>query len=114
MVNTLEALFGAIYLDKGLKNIDKILHKLLFPYIDEIVECDLHRDPKSYLQELAQERKGITPHFKVLKSEGPDHRKVFTVGAFLGGDCVAKGKGSSKQKASVDSAKNALKALRWE
>jgi len=114
LANTFEAVLGAIYLDSGLKNCQKILEKFLFPKINQIVEENLHKDAKSLLQELAQEKKAITPHFEVLSQVGPDHAKIFEVGAFLAQKCVGKGKGSSKQKASNEAAKNALVNLNWQ
>ncbi len=113
LANTFEAVIGAIYLDSGLREVEKILKEFLYPEIDEIIAQNLHKDSKSLFQELAQEKKSITPHFEVLKESGPDHNKKFIVGAYLDEKCIAKGKGSSKQKASIDAAFNALKKLKW-
>ena len=65
-------------------------------------------DPKSKFQELAQEKLGVTPHYKVLGEWGPDHNKNFEVGVFIHDKQVAKGVGASKQEAEVAAAQNGL------
>ena len=111
LADLMEALIGALYLDFGIETVTELLHRELFPRLPDIVKHNLHRDPKSEYQEWAQEQCDITPEYRVLREEGPDHQKVFTVGVFLGTEKQAEGKGSSKQKAEVSAAKNAL-ALR--
>ncbi|MCT4591880.1 MAG: ribonuclease III [Candidatus Gracilibacteria bacterium] len=113
LANVFEALVGAIYLDSSLEEVDRILRKFLFPEIKNIIKHKLHKDPKSLFQEYAQERVNTTPHFELISEKGPDHNKVFVVGAYLGERCVAEGRGSSKQKASSDAAKNAIINLNW-
>ena len=108
LANTFEALIGAIYLDRGFEKADEFLKEYLFDYIDEIVAKKLHKDPKSYFQEQAQEHVRITPEYKLVKHEGPDHDRVFVMSVYLGDEKVAEGKGSSKQKAEVAAARNAL------
>ncbi len=108
LANTFEALIGAIYLDQGFEKADEFLKKHLFDYIDEIVAKKLYKDPKSYFQEQAQEHVRITPEYKLVKHEGPDHDRVFVMAVYLGDEEVARGEGSSKQKAEVDAARKAL------
>lgn len=114
LANAFEALIGAIYIDQGWDVsrafvLDHVVSKL--PYI---LEHGLYMDPKSKFQEAAQEKEGVTPTYKVLKEDGPDHAKHFTVGVFLGDEMVAEGGGTSKQEAQVEAAKRALKAKGWE
>ena len=71
-------------------------------------------DAKSRFQESAQELTGITPTYKVLQEEGPDHIKSFNVGIYLGKDMVATGEGTSKQEAQTEAAENALKIKGWK
>lgn len=113
LANVFEALLGAVFLDSGVENAKKILENLLFPQIEQIIEESAHKDPKSLFQEIAQEKRSITPHFEVLSESGPDHSKKFIVGAFLNQECVGQGAGSSKQRASTEAALNALKHLAW-
>ena len=59
-------------------------------------------------QELAQEKYSITPIYKVISEEGPDHQKIFEVGLFLDKKEISKGKGNSKRAAQQEAAKQAL------
>lgn len=109
LANTLEALIGAIYLDRGFKTAHKFIGTFILTNLSEILRKGLHVDSKSLFQELAQDRLNITPIYNVLSQSGPDHNKVFEVGAFIGEELVGKGKGSSKQNAEQEAAKDALK-----
>ena len=113
LANTFEAFIGALYLDKGFEVCNKFIGKYLMSELPQIIEKNLFKDSKSFFQEQAQEKTGITPVYKVLKEWGPDHAKNFTVGVFLGKELVAEGGGSSKQEAEAEAAKNALEIKHW-
>lgn len=113
LANTFEAFVGALYLDQGLKVCDKFISKNLLTKLGEIIKNNLFLDSKSHFQEMAQERKRITPVYKVLKEWGPDHAKHFIVGAYLGKALAAKGEGLSKQEAEEKAAEKALKNKNW-
>lgn len=114
LANAFEALIGAIYLDRGYDVSKEFIHSIVLVQLPNILEQRLDVDPKSRFQELAQEKLKITPHYDVLKMEGPDHAKWFTVGVYLEADLIANGEGSSKQEAQVEAAKQALKVKEWE
>ncbi len=113
LANTFESVLGAIYIDQGYSVAEKFIAGNLFPYIDEVIAKRLWQDAKSHFQEKAQDRAGITPAYKVLREEGPDHEKIFTVGVFLKEELAAEGDGSSKQEAEQEAAKNALEKFGW-
>ncbi|MDR3546763.1 MAG: ribonuclease III [Candidatus Pacebacteria bacterium] len=113
LANAFEALLGAIYLDQGYEATEQFLAKHLYPKIDEVIEKRAWQDAKSRFQEVAQERKNVTPNYKTIAEEGPDHDKKFTVGVYLGDDKVAQGAGKSKQEAEQDAAQNALTKTGW-
>ena len=114
LANTVESLIGAIYLDQGYDAAEKFISKFILEKLDEIIEKGLHVDSKSKFQEICQEVEGHTPNYAVIKEEGPDHSKKFTMGAYINEKLVAKGYGPSKQNAEDDAAKNALKEKEWE
>jgi ribonuclease III len=107
--NAVEAVIGAIYLDQGYEGARQFVTSHIIAALPHILKVGSWIDPKSKFQELTQEREGITPHYKVLESSGPDHDKIFLVGAFLGDRLCGQGKGSSKQAAQQMAASDALK-----
>jgi len=111
--DTFEAFLGALYLDSGYKSCKGFVEKHLLPHVVEIREKGLLKDAKSTFQELAQEKNGITPTYRVLKEWGPDHDKRFSVGVFLGEERVAAGEGTSKQEAEEHAAEQALVLKKW-
>jgi len=113
LANTLEAIIGAIYLDKGYEEAREFVFKNVTPLIQEIIENQSWLDAKSRFQEKAQEITGITPFYQVIKEIGPDHDKKFTSGVFLGDEMVATGTGKSKQDAEQAAAEEALLEKKW-
>lgn len=113
LANAIEALIGAIYLDRGYDIAKDFIARYVFPELPHILEKRLDVDPKSKLQECAQEKVRVTPSYQVLAETGPDHAKWFKVGVFFGKDMVATGEGDSKQEAQVNAATNALKERGW-
>ena len=112
LANVFEAFIGSLYLDQGYKPCQEFIKKHLIKELPAIIKKGLHRDAKSRFQEEAQEKKGITPTYKVLKERGPDHAKHFLVAVFLDNKMIAQGEGYSKQEAEEMAAKNALEKIR--
>lgn len=112
LANAVEALIGAIYLDRGYASASAFVKKRILIHLNEVVEKELFLDSKSLLQEIAQEKYKITPTYTVISETGPDHKKEFISGVFFGEKIIARGKGFSKQEAERDAAANALKKRR--
>lgn len=113
LANTFESLIGVIYLELGYDMSKAFISKFLLVHLEDILVKGEHIDSKSRLQELAQEKVGSTPSYELQHEEGPDHDKVFTMGAYIGKRMVGKGKGGSKQIAEQQAAEDALKRLKW-
>ncbi|HUO50864.1 MAG TPA: ribonuclease III [Candidatus Paceibacterota bacterium] len=113
LANAFEALIGALYLDQGYVAAKDFLAKQLFHKTDDVVARRLWQDAKSRLQEMAQEKLGVTPTYQLLDQSGPDHDKRFVVGAFLSGERIANGEGRSKQEAEQAAAEKALTTKGW-
>lgn len=109
VANAFESLIGAIYLDGGYEAAEKFINYFVMKKVAEVMEKELYRDPKSFLQEIIQEKMKITPTYDVLSEKGPDHAKIFRVGVYFGDELITEGEGYSKQEAEVEAAKNALK-----
>ncbi|PIP29907.1 ribonuclease III [Candidatus Jorgensenbacteria bacterium CG10_big_fil_rev_8_21_14_0_10_54_38] len=111
LANAVEAVLGAVYLDRGYETAKRVVARIVLTHIDEVMERKLYRDPKSVLQEVVQEELKTTPSYRVLREEGPDHDKLFVVGVFFGERQVADGEGPSKQEAEARAAQAALESL---
>lgn len=109
LANTIEAIIGAIYLNKGIDDARKFINQFVLCLIEGIVSDKLYVDSKSDFQEKVQERDKVTPHYKVMNEKGPDHDKLFESGVYIGERLIAVGKGSSKNQAEQNAAEIALK-----
>lgn len=111
LANVMEAVIGAVYLDQGYDAAKRLVLERVLPRIDEVMEKGLEHDPKSTLQEYIQEERKLTPIYRVLSQDGPDHQKQFMVGVYFGDELVAEGLGTSKQEAEVHAAQAALRTI---
>jgi ribonuclease-3 len=106
--NAVEALIGAIYLDQGYEAARSFIQDQVISRLEDILKTGAWLDPKSRFQEAAQDQFGLTPNYRVLGEEGPDHDKVFSIGVYVGDKLFGKGSGSSKQAAQQEAAAAAL------
>lgn len=109
--NAAEAFVGALFLDLGLKAVEKFVKKFLLPRLEDIVAGESHIDSKSKFQEIIQERRGTTPHYKTEEVSGPDHDRSFVVGVYVDDKLIAKGEGKSKREAETAAATEALEKI---
>ncbi len=112
LANTFEAFIGALYLDQSYQRVKKFIQQELLYKTNEIVEKKLYRDSKSLLQEIIQEKRGVTPTYKLIKASGPDHNKEFKMGVYIDSKLIETGTGPSKQAGEEDAAVKALE--NWE
>lgn len=112
LANCFEAVIGAIYLDQGYEKAAEFITENILTTFEGILKSGTWVDAKSQLQELAQSKVGFTPVYKVLKEEGPDHDKVFEVGAYVEDKLFGKGQGPSKQIAQQKAAEAALASFK--
>jgi len=112
LANTYEAVIGAIYLDQGYQAASDFIHSSLLVTFKDILKTGSWLDPKSHLQEIVQSNDSLTPIYKVLSEEGPDHEKLFTVGVYVDSKLKGQGTGPSKQAAQVLAAEAALKVYK--
>lgn len=107
MANTVEAVIGALYLDRGLESAQEFIADNLLQDIPEKLQEPL-KDPKSRLQEMVQAEGLPTPHYKVISETGPDHEKQFKIEVTVGDTTLAVGEGKSKSRAQQAAAELAL------
>ncbi len=111
LADAVEAVIGAVYLDQGYEAASKIIKSFVLSRIEEVMVTG-GKDPKSMIQEIAQERYHTTPTYKTLEESGPAHNRTFRAGLYFGNELEAEGMGSSKQEAELEAAHQLLKKLR--
>lgn len=109
LANCIEAVIGAMYLDVGYKACQEFVEREILVELPKIIKGGKYLDPKSKLQELVQEKEGVTPTYGVVSESGPDHNKTFVVAAYVGEQEVGRGQGPSKQEAEISAAEDALR-----
>jgi ribonuclease-3 len=110
LADTLEALFGAVYLDLGLDVAARVIHELFDGLLEDVASIGAGLDWKTSLQELTAEHGLGVPEY-VMTSSGPDHEKIFTARAQVAGELYAASTGSSKKEAEQLAAETAWRAI---
>ena len=106
LADALEAVFGAVYLDRGLGVATELIERLFRPRMEAYVRGEGDRDYKTILQELASQELRAMPEYR-LEERGPDHEKEFTATVHLGGEPMGTGIGRSKKEAEQQAAREA-------
>jgi ribonuclease-3 len=107
LADALEAVFGAVYLDRGLEVATSLIERLFRPRMQAYVRGEGDRDYKTILQELASQALRSMPEYR-LEERGPDHEKEFTATVHLGGEPMGTGTGRSKKEAEQRAAAQAF------
>jgi ribonuclease-3 len=110
LADALEALLGAIYLDRGLETARRLIERLFRPRMIAYVRGEGERDYKTILQELAAAELRTLPEYRISE-RGPDHEKEFTATVYLGGTAWGTGVGRSKKEAEQQAAHEAYRRL---
>ena len=113
LADTLEAVIGAVYLDRGLDEASALVHRLIDPLIAAASDLGAGLDWKTSLQELTAGLGQGVPEYVVTEA-GPDHEKTFEAHACIGGRAFGAGAGRSKKEAEQNAAAAAWQALRDE
>ena len=106
--DALEALIGAIYLDGGFASAKEFIHKFV---LNDLEHKKLFYDSKTILQETVQGHFEEKVSYHLIKEEGPDHNKKFTVEAHIGEECYGSGSGRTKKAAEQEAAYHAILKL---
>lgn len=111
LADAFEALVAAVYLDGGFDAAFSFVERRFEEILSDLDPGEILQDPKSRFQEEAQMRYKITPQYKTLSEEGPDHEKTFRVEVQMR-HIRMQGTGKSKKLAEQDAAKRALALLK--
>ena len=110
MADCFEALIAAIFLDQNFEAAYLFVVNFLFKdKLDYLLKNNLYLSAKSKLQELIQGKYKMTPLYKVLEANGPEHKRVFKIGVYFNNKKLGEGIAPSKKEAEEEAAKEALK-----
>jgi len=112
LANAMEALIGALYLDKGLAKAKGFILRQLKPELEKIKAGKTTPNYKALVQELVQRQKRPTPVYRLVEATGPDHSKQFTAEILVEGEALGRGTGKSKKTAESQAARAAWEQLR--
>ncbi|HEX19736.1 MAG TPA: ribonuclease III [Acidiferrobacteraceae bacterium] len=112
LADALEAVFGAVYVDGGIKSAEVVILGLYRSGFDAIDPSAEFKDPKTRLQEYLQKKVQAIPKYEVLEVKGDQHSQQFIVGCYIPGlsDPVV-GEGSNRRQAEQMAASRALDQL---
>jgi ribonuclease-3 len=102
LADSLEAFLGAYYLDQGWEESNRLVLEWLSPH--NFIQNNFIIDYKSSLQDLCQKLYHEFPRYELVGSQGPEHRKVFTIALYIQSQKVAEGMGNSKKSAEQNAA----------
>lgn len=109
--DAVEAIFGAIFLDSDYETARSVILNLFKEKIEAVILKKEGYDFKSELQEKSQSLFGMLPEYRIVKQEGEEHKKVFTIEVYINGKFYGRGTGRSKKDAQMQAAKEALKRI---
>lgn len=109
LADTMEALMGAVYLDRGFKTTKSFILKLFQNDLETI--GSLRKDYKTMIQEYFQHKYKALPEYRVISEFGPAHKRSFTVELVFRGKKIGWGRGKSKKEAQQSAAKSAIRQI---
>ena len=110
LADTLESIFGAIYIDSSY-DVEKTGEVILSLLSEEIDKSSVMQkgDYKTLLQQLVEKEGSATLEYTVISESGPEHKKSFTVAALINNNTVGTGVSGSKKGAEMQAAREALR-----
>jgi len=109
IADCLEAIIGALYLDKGINVTEKIILKLWETHINDSVITQI--DAKTKLQEYSLKIFKSLPIYKLISSTGPRHKPLFKIAVKIKNSKLFTAQGSSKKDAQQNAAKLCLENI---
>ena len=109
LADTVEAVFGAVYMDSNLERCRELILKLYNEQLENVPDADSLKDPKTRLQELLQSKKLGLPDYNVIEIVGKAHNQQFTVDCKINKlELTTQGSASNRRKAEQKAAENII------
>ncbi|HRS97816.1 MAG TPA: ribonuclease III [Smithella sp.] len=114
LADALEAVIAAVFLDADFATTQRVLDRLIETVLEKLNLLDFYFDYKTALQEFCQKQYKTLPVYTLIKSDGPEHARIFTVEVSVQDGCKARGTGTSKKEAQQQAAKQIWEMLKNE
>lgn len=111
LCDAFEALIGAIYVDSGLKEAQRVFFGITEEFFKELEYSAEEKNPKGALQEYMQKFDGTKPEYVLKKVSGEEHALLFAVDVVINGSIISSGEGKSRKQAESKAALLALRKL---
>jgi len=111
LVDSFEALIGALFLDGGYEVCRDFIEKQFYEEVELVMKEELV-DYKTLLQEISQSRYHCLPFYKVTEELGPEHEKTFHITVYVNNTLMGNGLGKTKKEAGQLAAQEAIKKLK--
>jgi len=112
LADSLEAVFGAIFLDGGYPAARRAVVQAFGPLLETLDPGNVEKDAKKRLQELMHARGRPLPEYRVVATHGAPHERLFEIECLIPeSDLVTRGSGTSRQRAEQEAAKAMLDRL---
>lgn len=110
LADSLEAIFGAIFLDGGYAAARRAVVQAFGPLLETLDPGKVEKDAKTRLQELMHARGKALPEYRVVATHGAPHERSFDVECVVG-EFLTRGEGTSRQRAEQEAARAMLGRL---
>jgi len=114
LADTFEAVVGAVYVDRGYRQAKAFVNRWLGEHVNEALQTETKKDPKSLLQEYLQANGNTPPRYRLISETGTQSDLVFTMAVVIDDKPIASGIGSRKIDAEREAARFALDHLRTQ
>ncbi len=111
LADALESIIGAVYLDSGYEKTKHFVLGFFREKIDGALASGEFFDYKTELQEKTQLLYGTLPEYKVIRQQGEEHKRIFTVAVYLNEEKLGSASGRRKKEAEALAAKMALEKI---
>ncbi|HCI82901.1 MAG TPA: ribonuclease III [Ktedonobacter sp.] len=109
--DVLEAVVGAIHIDRGAEVARDFVARVILPMVEEVSHQAVDTNPKGRLQKIILRRSGSLPRYRVLEQSGRSNDRAFVVGVFERDTLIGVGKASSIKEAGRMAALEALETF---
>ncbi|MBR6689161.1 MAG: ribonuclease III [Clostridia bacterium] len=112
LADMFEAILGAVYLDGGYDEANRVCLDMIKSTIDYVVAKEDTLDYKTRLQEILQRNGNVKIEYVLEKEQGKDHAKMFFSAVYFNDKKIGEGSGKTKKLSEQNAAKQAIEKIK--